>query len=333
MSCQGLCRRPSERQDQPGPNQLYLAGQPPAGVLDVAGRRAPVDAPLAAPFVFEPFDSVRDVDLPTRDPGRHGAAVEHLSGWPDEWPALTVLDVAGLLAHHHEGRCLRTFAQHQPAVARKLLRVFLGGAGVQVPKRHPRLDAGRRQPFPDPLRAQGRQGRGGLGHLADAGLGGGQQIRDMAGLGQVLPVLARHLGGHGLHLHPCGIEDVAEVRPPQVLRRILGQIGARRTLPERELTRLEHGGDLWRGDHPVHVGRSAAQKRAAVGSRLWCVGLENQRQAASGAIPPQIAEPGRRPSILCIQRRDVAFPSSNLATSGIGGIGRAGRGLSAAATA
>ena len=66
---------------------------------------------FAARFPFEMFHRVRDINLLPIDPRFFERAVHYFSGRADERFADNVFIIAGLLAHKHDRRSLRTFAE------------------------------------------------------------------------------------------------------------------------------------------------------------------------------------------------------------------------------
>ncbi len=103
---------------------------------------------------------------------------------------------------------------------------------------------------------------GGGDHLFHALAAAGDQLVDDLGLGQVLPILLRHLGLHGLHLQPRGIEDAAVIGAPEVVVRVgighfaLGNAGA-----EGEVLAVPVGAFVRGQNGPVHAGEALAKER------------------------------------------------------------------------
>src|SRR5205085_11317108 len=79
-------------------DQLQLLLEPPAVMLDLAGRRLLVDALLAALLELEVLHRVRNVHFLALQARILERAVEEASGWPNEGAPGQLLLVARLLA-------------------------------------------------------------------------------------------------------------------------------------------------------------------------------------------------------------------------------------------
>ncbi len=220
-------------------------------------RRLPCAAKL------EMLHRIGDIGRPPVEPRLPRYPVEKLAGGPDERPALLVFLIPRLLAHDHQPGVRRPFARHRlPGIAVKRAAGAAAQAARQIVQglRHG-TSLRRLSALQDLFRAHWWQGRGGKLHLAGAGLGPGDKLRDVPRLGHVLPVFARHFRGHRLHLQPCGIEDVAEIGAPKLLCAVLGQVGFRVSVLQRQTAVFEPRRDVRCRDDPVHVGEAAGEER------------------------------------------------------------------------
>ncbi len=146
--------------------------------------------------------------------------IQQLAGRAGEWLAAQILDVARLLADHHDRGIGRAFTEHplrgrfpQRALAagQRLLAQCLQSLGVggghwrQRPRRYL------------PLRCL----RGPVMHFLHAIARIAHQARQQLRLGQVAPVLGRHLLHHHPGIEPGRIEDAGVIGLPQRLPCIL----------------------------------------------------------------------------------------------------------------
>jgi hypothetical protein len=70
-------------------------------------------AAFALRFPFEVFDGIRNVHFVARNAGFHQGFVEQSAGRPDEWMALQILLIAGLLADEDHLGVRGAFAEHR----------------------------------------------------------------------------------------------------------------------------------------------------------------------------------------------------------------------------
>jgi hypothetical protein len=110
---QRLRRGRAEADDQTRAHRLDLGVQPGAARGDLQPLGLGVDPALAARCPLEMLDRVGDVHASAVDAGSLEAIVEDSARRPDEWAALTVLAVAGLLADQHDRRVGGTVAEHR----------------------------------------------------------------------------------------------------------------------------------------------------------------------------------------------------------------------------
>src|SRR3954468_9659984 len=108
-----LRRRRAEADDDMRLHGGDLAFEPLVTGIDLALRRRLVKASLAAQLPLEVLHGVGDVEMLAIDAGLAERLVQQPSGGPDEWQALLVLLVTGLLAHHHDARVRVADAEHR----------------------------------------------------------------------------------------------------------------------------------------------------------------------------------------------------------------------------
>src|SRR5215210_3843658 len=97
----------AERADHERLEQLDLAEQVRAALLDLAGKRVAIPGRPA-------LEHVGDEHLPALEPDLLEQAVEQLAGAADERPALAVLLHPRGLAHEHELGVRVAHAEHEP---------------------------------------------------------------------------------------------------------------------------------------------------------------------------------------------------------------------------
>ncbi len=98
-------------------------------------------------------------------------------------------------------------------------------------------------------------------HLFHALAAAGDQFVDDLGLGQVFPILLWHLGLHGLHLQPRGIEDAAVVGAPEVVVRVgVGHFAFRNAGAESQRLAIPMGAFMRGQNGPDHAGEALAEK-------------------------------------------------------------------------
>lgn len=108
---QRLGRGRSETHDQLRRYGPHLGVQPGTAGRDFSSRRLLVKATLPSRLPFEVLHGICDVRIPAIDPGRLKAAVEQVSGGPNEGLPGQIFLIAGLFSDHQEGRALSAFAE------------------------------------------------------------------------------------------------------------------------------------------------------------------------------------------------------------------------------
>jgi len=243
------------------------------------------------------LDGIGDVHRRAVDPGFIQCGVEQLPSGPHERTPDKVFLVARLLADQHHARVHRAFAEDR--LGRRLPEravATLRGDGADVGQRRTRRNAvdrglrsrqpvGPRQRLGIDRQPRARRRidtrvavglRGGtfdhawparnrprvVDHLLRALPRRGNQRRDQLGLGQVAPVLRRHLGAHRRDLESRRIEDACVVRAPERFELVVvGRFGARGAQCQLEMRAIPVDARLGRKDRPAPVGEAAREER------------------------------------------------------------------------
>src|SRR5712692_2475386 len=134
---QRLCGCGAEAHDDPRPDGGDLRLQPGAASRDFASIWLLVDTSLAARLPFEVLDGVGHVHLVTIDAGSFERLIQQLARRPDERPALAILIVARLLAHHHQLGRGAALTEHRLRAA--LVQITAAALSGSLPERGKRV--------------------------------------------------------------------------------------------------------------------------------------------------------------------------------------------------